>query len=195
LNKRTVERCGGLIVNAPGACGVAKSEIAKLNAKRVGREVQRYSEEHNEAMLARSLGKRAKAIDDNAPHDIQWRDRGKTHGIEVKTLVDNSNNKLTMNRTAMDRKAAWVREKKDRVFHTVVLDDGSAIPGNSIGEKSNMLAKFLESGCCVDLKKRRIFYRRGYGSFRVGGMHEVKDIKELRKLIRMEISELPEGAG
>lgn len=192
--KRTVERCGGLTINAPGPCSIAKSEIAKSNAKRVGRDVQRYSEEHNEAQLAKSLGRGAKAIDDNAPHDVQWRDRGKTHGIELKTMVDNSNNKLTMKRSAMDRKAKWLRANRDRVFHTVVFNDGEAIPGNSIAEKAASLNKFLTKGCCIQSAKRRIFYRRGYGSFRVENMYEVKDIKELKKLLRSTAKELPEGA-
>lgn len=194
FEKRTDEMCGGLTANAPTDCSTAKSEIAKLNAKRVAREVQQYAEEHNERQFARSLGRSAKAMDDNEAIDIQWRRKGKTHGIELKTMVDNRNNKITMKQSAMQRKRKWLRQEKGRVFHTVVLDDGASIPGSSIVEKSEALKKFLSEGCCVDLKKRRILYRRGYGSFRVENMHEVKDIKELKRLMETPTRQLPKGA-
>ena len=84
--------------------------------KLVDKDIQRYAEEHNEPDLAKKLG--GESEPDNKPYDVRLPD----HGIELKTMVDNSNNKLTMKGSAQDHKADWEVANKS-TFHTVVYDD------------------------------------------------------------------------
>jgi hypothetical protein len=97
-----------------------KSEIAKSAHVMVDKTIQRYSEDVNEPYLAKRLG--GKSMDDNEPHDVYLEIGDKRHGIELKTMVSNTNDKLTMKRSAMDRKRAWERKNK-ATMHTVVFDD------------------------------------------------------------------------
>ena len=144
-----------------------KSEIAKASHKMVDATIQRYSEEHNESRLAKRIG--GKSLPNGEPHDIELMIGNKRHGIELKTMVSNKANKLTMKRSAMERKAEWERKNK-ATMHTVVFDDEKVF--NAGGEGKH------------DESKRRIFYRRGYGSMRVNAMYEVKGgVKELKQLV------------
>lgn len=87
------------------------------------------------------------------------------HGIEHKFMFANANAKITMNKYAQVRKVEW--EKKNKAtFHTV-----------------------------VESKNGDVFYRRGVGSFRVGGMHKVTGGKsELKKLLKTADDMLPAAA-
>jgi hypothetical protein len=155
-----------------------KSEIAKASAKRVDKEIQRYSEERNEPKLAKALG--GKSLADNEPVDVVTEINGKKHGIELKTMVDNKHNKLTMKKDAQARKRSWERREKGKV-HTVVFDDQKVFNAKGPGKH--------------DEPQRRILYRRGYGSFRTDGMYEVKGgMEELRQLLSMDKRKLPKGA-
>ena len=91
-------------------------------------------------------------------------------------MVDNGNSKITMKRSAMDRKADWEKANK-ATFHTVVIDDQDVFNANGPGKH--------------DKSKRKIFYRRGYGSFRVPTMHQVKSIEELKTLLNTPNEKLP----
>lgn len=156
-----------------------KALRAKAAHVMVDKVIQRYSEEHNEPKFAKAMGgvsfPNGEAVDVALPGD----NGVVAHGIELKTMVKNANNKITMKRSAMERKAAWERKNK-APFHTVVLDDHQVF--NAKGEGQH------------DESKRRIFYRRGYGSFRVGSMHEVKDLAELRQMMNMKEGQLPPAA-
>ena len=196
LLTRTEEKCNGLTENAEdSSCAASKSEIAKANHKLVGKDIQRYSEERNELDLASKLGKTAKAMDNNLPHDVEWLDGDKLHGIELKTMVENKANKITMKRSAVLRKQAWERKNKG-VFHTVIFDDELVIPGKNIEEKSAAINRLLTKGDTkgFDSKKRKIFYKRGSGSFRTSAMQEVNSIDELKELIRSPKRKLPPKA-
>lgn len=155
-----------------------KAEIAKASAKRVASEIQRYAEEHNEPQFAAEIG--GQSLDDNEPIDVVTEINGKTHGIELKTMVNNSNDKITMKREAMERKAKWERKNKGAV-HTVVLDDREVFNANGPGKH--------------DTSKRKIYYRRGYGSFRVGSMKEVGSMDELAQLMTARRNQIPKSAG
>jgi lambda family phage portal protein len=87
------------------------------------------------------------------------------HGIEHKYMHDNANSKITMNKYAQVRKLDW--EKKNKAtFHTV-----------------------------VETKSGDMFYRRGVGSFRVGGMHKITGgHSELKKLLSTPDKQLPTAA-
>lgn len=156
-----------------------KSEIAKSSARRVDSEIQRYAEEGNEPQLAKKLG--GSSLRNSEPVDIIVAKDGKIrHGIELKTMVDNKANKITMKRSAMEKKAAWEKANKAK-FHTVVFDDSKVFNANGKGKH--------------DYSKRRIFYRRGYGSFRVNAMMEVKSVAELQRTMDTPLRSLPESGG
>lgn len=153
---------------------------AKAAHKLIDKTVQRYAEEHNEPQFAQAVG--GLSFKDNEPVDVVVGDASGriAHGIELKTMVDNANNKITMKREAMERKARWSRANK-ATFHTVVIDDSAVF--NAKGEGRH------------DESKRRLFYRRGFGSFRVGGMYEVKGgVEELKRLLDTPKRNLPAGA-
>lgn len=160
-----------------------KSILAKQSAKHVGKEIQRYSEEHNEPILAKGLtrgGAKAQSLRDNEPADVVRSRGGKiTDGIELKTMTTAGNDKITMKREAQERKAAWMREN-DAHFHTVVFDDRKVY--NAKGEGLH------------DDSQRVILYRRGYGSFRTGGMYRVRDMDELDRLLSLPTADLPRAA-
>jgi hypothetical protein len=84
--------------------------------------------------------------DDNDPFDTTVRDGGHFHGVEVKTLIDNTNDKITMHPESRDRKVAWGRSNH-AATHTIVKD--------------------VRSG------QARYYYRRGVGSFRISSMRAV----------------------
>jgi hypothetical protein len=157
-----------------------KALRAKAAHHLIDKSVQRYAEEHNEPRFAKAMG--GVSFPNGEPADVVLAgpDGRVRHGIELKTMVDNKNNKITMKRSAMDRKAAWERKNK-ATFHTVVLDDHAVFNANGPGEH--------------DESKRRIFYRRGFGSFRVGTMYEVKGgLDELKRLLDTPKNRLPAGA-
>lgn len=156
----------------------SKAEIAKASHVMVDRRIQRYAEEHNEPKFAKALG--GFSFKDNEPVDIVLGDNGVVkHGIELKTVVANTNGKITMKGDALARKRTWARKNKAQ-FHTVVLDDSKVFNANGEGKH--------------DESKRRILYRRGAGSFRLSKMYVCKDIKELKTMIEMPTKKLPEGA-
>jgi len=157
---------------------MSKSDIAKSSAVRVDKEIQRYAEEFNEPHFARMIG--GSSLDDNEPADIVVSINGKAHGIELKTMTVGANRKLTMKKSAMDRKKAWERKNKG-TMHTVVYDDTAVFNAKGPGKH--------------DFSKRRIYYRRGYGSFRVDTMLEVTNEKALKKLMTKTASQLPKSAG
>jgi hypothetical protein len=146
----------------------------------VGKEIQRYAEEHNEPAVAKALG--GLSFKDNEPVDIVMGDPdGGTvkHGIELKTVVANTNGKITMKGDALARKRTWARKNK-ATFHTVVIDDSKVFNAGGKGKH--------------DESQRRILYRRGAGSFRLSKMHECKDMAELKTLINTKTQKLPPGA-
>jgi hypothetical protein len=167
---------------SPGESGAPqlseKAQRAKESHKLVDKEIQRYSEEHNEPRLAASVG--GLRLDDNEEADVVLGSVSRpTAGIELKTMVDNKYGKITMKRSAMQRKADW--EKRNKAdFHTVVFDDQNVFNARGAGKH--------------DESKRVIYYRRGYGSFRVKTMHKVEGYAELKKLLAAPDHKLPEAA-
>ncbi len=113
--------------------------------------------------IARSTEKEMSAalgiphMPDNEPFDLQNR----AVGVEIKTMVSNSNDKITMTKDAIGRKSAEVAARggpgKFRAY-TVVVDKRTATT--------------------------RYFIRAGFGSFRVGSMTEVPGTAGLRSSMR-----------
>lgn len=183
--------CGGKGSGRPGPCPLHGNRIKEKNPSEksirakaahvlVDSRIQRYSEEHNEPRLAKKL--KGKSEPDNKAYDIAITDaKGKmAHGVELKTMVSNGNDKITMKGSAQDRKIAWEKDNK-ATFHTVVFDDRKVYNAHGEGKHGS------ESD-------RVILYRRGGGSFRTGTMHKVKDYAELNKLINSKDSDLPAAA-
>ena len=113
----------------------------------------------NEHDAARQLG--GLSFPDNEPLDVHLQVGRTLHGIEMKTMLDNGNDKITMHPESRRRKEAWATEGR-RKLHTVVLDDR-----DTFGNKQQ------HSG-------HRIYYAEGVGAFRIGSMRKVKDYAELK---------------
>ena len=137
-----------------------KVSAAKASHKPSTAEKQRWAE-GNEKTVASMTG--GQGTDDNSPADVTTTINGKKHGVEVKTMVDNANNKITMHPSSRERKEKWGRQH-NATMHTVVLDDRKAF-----GTKGY-------SG-------HRIYYKRGVGSFRLKNMTKVKSSNHLRQLM------------
>lgn len=153
-----------------------KAARAKASHKLVNKDIQRYAEEYNEPRLAKVLG--GVSHPDSEPMDVTAKNGDL---IEMKTMVDNSNNKITMDSYSQIRKI--VKEKETgKTFHTVVSDDSKIY--NAGGE-----GKHDES------KGRTYYYRRGVaGSARIDSMYKCKDEAELKKLLSMPDDQLPAAA-
>jgi hypothetical protein len=91
---------------------------------------------------------------DNLPFDLH----GKGVGIEVKTLLSNSNDKITMHKDAIERKIRAAKENKLKVFTVVVDKRGGGRPA--------------------------YYLRKGVGSFRIGNMERINSLRELRQRVR-----------
>jgi 2'-5' RNA ligase len=117
--------------------------------------LKRVRAEVNEARVAKMIA--GSETDDNAPTDVTVRLDGQLHGIEVKTFIDNAHDKITMHPASLDRKVAWGREH-DAVLHTVVFDNR---PGHA----------------------HELYYKRGVGSFRLGGLTKVANATDLKRLM------------
>lgn len=152
----------------------AKAERAKQAHVLVDKYIQRYAEEHNEKRFASVV--KGRSLPDGEPPDIESDDAG----IELKTLVSNTNDKLTMDSYSQIRKLVWEKET-GKVFHTVVSDDRLVFNANGPGQH--------------DETKRVYYYRRGVaGSARVGSLLRVRSEKELKKLMAMPEDQLPPQA-
>jgi hypothetical protein len=92
----------------------------------------------------------------NAPFDVLI--RRVTVGVEVKTLVDQKNDKITMHPASLARKLRSARALRLRRVYTVV----------------------------VDLRGRKpvVYYKRGLGSFRLGSLLKLAGFNELKKVVR-----------
>lgn len=169
----------------------AKATRAKVAHKMVDKHIQRYAEEHNEPRFAKAMA--GVSFPDSEPVDVVVGKSGAlTHGIEVKTMVDNSNQKLTMDRYAQVRKIEW--EKKQGVpFHTIVIGDEAVYNAKSDSSKFEIGTK--EYAACHDESQRVYYYRRGVaGSARIGAMYKCNSMAELKRLMSMPEADLPQSA-
>ncbi len=107
----------------------------------------------SEKTIATVLG--GKDLPDNEPMDILVKLKGQTHGIEVKTLIDNSNDKITCHPESRVRKQEWCRDNK-AIGHTVIVDKRGSTPV--------------------------YYHREGFGAFRLAGMERV-NLKDLKSRI------------
>ena len=78
-------------------------------------------------------------------------------------MINNTNDKITMRKAAVAKKEHWARQHHASI-HTVVVDDRGELgnPGYS---------------------GHRLYYAKGHGSFRLGGMIKVTSPAHLRELL------------
>lgn len=158
--------------------GSSKTAKPRTTQKTMSDRVQRAKDAHvmvdrtiqQEADAAeRTMAKNIKGVSfkNSEPVDVVvgGKEGAIEHGIEHKYMFANTNAKITMNKYTQVRKLEW--EKKNKAtFHTV-----------------------------VESKNGDLFYRRGVGSFRVGGMHKITGgHNELTKLLNTPDDKLPAGA-
>lgn len=129
----------------------SKSELAKASYKPSTAAKQRKGEAE-QARLATMIGiKGLDNTEDNAPFDLLSK---QAHiGVEVKTLIDNNNDKITMHPESRQRKLAFAA-KNHLTTHTVAIDTRGG--------------------------KRAYYYRAGLGSFTLSGMQKI-GLAELRE--------------
>jgi hypothetical protein len=132
--------------------------------------------EDNEEKLAKMLG--GEALPDNEPMDVVVPRPGGEHGIELKTMLDNTRGAITMHGEARRRKRQW-SEATGNPIHTVVPDDRDEWEGGAHAH--------LFSG-------HKLYYRRGVGSFSVAAMYPVPSYSQLRQLLDTPDAQLPEPA-
>lgn len=141
----------------------SEKSLRALKAFKPANAAAQQHAEKNELEVRQMLGPKAKRTDDNLPVDVTTKVNGKAVGVEVKTLINNTNDKITMRAGAIEKKAAWEKENNGRV-HTVVIDDRKRL-GNA------------------GYSGHRIYFREGYGSFRLSSMTPVRSAGHLQSLI------------
>lgn len=109
-----------------------------------------------ELEVARALG--AQWLSDNEPPDTVKVIGKRRIGIDVKTMFDNGNDKLTVEQSSNFNKVKWIRSGQGDSMHTVIID-------HNTGD---------------------IYYKRGYGSYRVPSMYKVSNYQELNRLIELK---------
>ena len=127
-----------------------KAAVAKSNYSGGSKHEQDIAEKM-ENQLAAEMG--MKKSPDNKPFDLF----GTKYCVEVKTLVSNTNDKITMNKEAIARKDAFVKQSGLTPF-TMVVDARGATP--------------------------KYFIREKYGSFRIGSMTQVASPAAARTFMR-----------
>jgi hypothetical protein len=129
--------------------GDDRATRAKLTYKPSTGEKQRVARKEQQR-VADVIG--GENILGHMPFDVHVGDRV---GIEVKTIMDNNNDKITLHPDSKERKLSFARKHRMRSIHTVAVD--------------------VRGG------KRKYYYKKGIGAFRLTSMEEVplKRLKEI----------------
>lgn len=158
--------------------GTATDIKSKFIGEKVGKAEQRYADAIEEE-VARGIGGRVISRIGNVyqPSDVGI---GSNHSIEVKSLLKGQKNAITVHEDALLRKVDYLASKPHgHQYHTVVIDDRHQYEGGAHKDK--------HSG-------HRIYYRRGSGRYSLSTMHQVRNMAELKRLIRADEAQLPEKA-
>jgi len=127
-----------------------RAERARRAHKTSTAEKQRRGEAEQKRM-AKAIG--GENDGDNKPFDVIV---GGKHGIEVKTVMDNNNDKITVHPESRRRKEAAAKKQKLKI-HTIAID--------------------IREG------KRSYYYREGVGAFRLKNMEKVS-LRQLKEKFR-----------
>jgi len=145
--------------------GVPKKSAARIQKKKTRSQLAKLShkphskDNHAKAMKGEALVFKivgGEHLPDNEPMDILVSVRGRTIGVEVKTVIHNKNDKITMHPESKERKEKWLKKNKAIGF-TVIVDMRGKAP--------------------------RVLARQGVGSFRLANMTEIRNSKQLRELM------------
>jgi hypothetical protein len=144
------DRCGrpGEGKKTGSTNGLTKAEIAKINYKPANKEHQRIADKMEIAMSS-AIG--LSRTPNNSAFDLQ----SSKIGVEVKTLIDQKNGKISMNHAAVQRKLKVARQNDLRIY-TLVVD-------------------------ARDKKDVKYLMKPGVGSFRINGMTEVDNLATLKR--------------
>lgn len=124
------------------------------------KEKQQWAEK-NETVVVQMVG--GDTTGDNKPTDVNINVGNVIHGVEVKTLLDNQHDKITMHPSSRQRKLAWAKTNHAKL-HTVVIDDRDKFGG-------------------ANWSGHRMYYREGVGSFTIQSMIKVTDPIHLKQLM------------
>jgi phosphohistidine phosphatase len=142
----------GIVTKGPSHfIGLSHKAAIARSSYSGGDKRQQDIAEKMENHLASALG--MKKSPDNKPFDLF----GTKYAVEVKTLVSNTNGKITMNAAAIARKDAFIKESGLKPF-TVVVDARGVKP--------------------------TYFVRAGYGSFRLGSMTAAASPSVIRSIMK-----------
>lgn len=154
----------------------ARQAKKEAKAKRVARAKATYRPAtranqqrayESERMVTGMVG--GKNLPDNEPMDIITTHAGAVHGVEVKTFIDQKNDKVTCHKESRERKERWAKANK-ATLHTVIIDRRN--------EHKDPAIRKLYSG-------HRVYYYRGVGSPRINmkGVTKVTSASHLRALM------------
>jgi len=136
----------------------AKAKRAMESAHNVATKQHQDLAEANEDVINKHLKGSIKSKN-NSPFDIIHTVNGKKHGIEVKALLTQKNDKITQKGDAIARKQAYAKTNKIKGMHTVAVDYRNGTPV--------------------------VYHKEGVGSFRIGSMTPVKGgFKGLKNYIK-----------
>lgn len=164
--------------------GRADRASASYEARKSNRDVQRYGEAQESALLSKMGGTQGS---NNGAIDIVRKVGGVEHGLEVKTLINKGGpNKsgekaqIKMEADQLARKATWKAGAPNRQSGVIVLDHrdrATSESGEFIGNKEAW------SG-------HELYYRRDYGAHRIGGMYKARSVAEIKTLMGKSDAEL-----
>ena len=140
-----------------GEKDAARSARAKASHNGVTKEKIRLSA-RSEQHVAQMVGGRVNELEQhNHPADVTVHHEGKLHGIEVKTILPGAKrDKITVHPSSRQRKEKWAKANK-ATMHMVAIDTRGG--------------------------KKDYYYRKGVGSYRLGGMTRVKNAAHLKELL------------
>lgn len=136
------------------AGGYSRSDNSKRTYKAATREKQQMADA-SEKHVALILNRQR--TDDNSPMDTIVLHNGKTLGVEVKTIIDKeARDQVTMHKDSLARKMQWVHANHASA-HTVAVDMRGA--------------------------EAKVYYRRGFGSYKLHTMIPVNSPAHLMQLM------------
>lgn len=145
-----------------------KARVARARATFVVASADKQAIADNTESTVRQLigGERT---GDNSPFDVTVQVGTSLDAVEVKTLVRNTNDKITMHPESRTRKEEWA-EKNGARMHTIVFDRR-----DEYGQQAGLGAN--------NYSGHRMYYRRGVGAFRLSAMIPVQDATHLHQLM------------
>jgi hypothetical protein len=133
----------------------SRSERAARTHKPSTRAKQREARRQVQILADRTGGE---PTPDHEAMDLILKRGAKTVGVEMKTLLDNKNDKITMHPDSRRRKEKWIRQNRADGY-TVVVDRRRGKEGD-------------------------YYYREGFGSFRISAMIPITPTALTRLLTR-----------